>query len=310
MFGLLVLALAVYSRSPSAFEAVKHLGILQLPSTASLQAFMSHHQKSPGANEQQMALQHELYNQHIEKITALCRMPPKKEGILIFDEVKVQGKVIWNSKNNQILGIAMASDELSSLQDLFCGLDEEEKIRKTSYILQFVWRHGTSKFDVVGPYYTSEKGFDANFTMACVHDAMHLFAAYNFNILALIGDGASWNMSLFKNLCGHKGKFGSDTSSAMFAHDVTASFINPYTGFRVWCIICPSHEVQLFHVHVQYYVCIHVHMYNTTFVYMYTCTIYYVCALNLLTHTLICCCCLLLVEEFGLKSLQFWRWEN
>ena len=100
-------ALAIYSRSPSAFEAVKHLGILQLPSTASLQAFMSLHQRSPGANEQQMALQHELYSQHVEKIAAEGRLSPKREGILIFDEVKVQGKVIWNSKNNQILGLAM-----------------------------------------------------------------------------------------------------------------------------------------------------------------------------------------------------------
>ena len=50
-----------------AFEAVKHLCILQVPSTASLQAFMSLHQRAPGANEQQMALQYELYTQHVEK---------------------------------------------------------------------------------------------------------------------------------------------------------------------------------------------------------------------------------------------------
>ena len=240
-------ALAVYSRSPSVFEAVKHLGILQLPSTASLQAFMSLHQRSPGANEQQMALQHELYSQHVEKIAAEGRLSPKREGILIFDEVKVQGKVIWNSKNNQILGLAMGSQDLSSLHDVFSALDEEEKVQKTNYVLQFVWRDVTSKFDIVGPYYTSQGGFDASFTMACVHDAMFMLAAYNFNILAIVGDGASWNLTLFKNLCGHKGKFGSNSSSAIPKHDVPASFINPYTGIRVWCIICPSHEV---HVHV------------------------------------------------------------
>ena len=104
---------------------------------------MSLHQRAPGANEQQMALQHKLYDQHVEKTKAEGKMPPKREGILIFDEVKVQGKVIWNSKNNQILGLAMASQDLSSLHDIFCVLDEEEKIQKTNYILQFVWRDVT-----------------------------------------------------------------------------------------------------------------------------------------------------------------------
>ena len=155
----------------------------------------------------------------------------------------------------------MASQDLSSLHDVFCALDEKEKIQKTNYVLQFVWRDMTSKFDIVGPYYTSQGGFDANFTMACVHDAMFLLAAYNFNILAVIGDGASWNLTLFKNLCGHKGKFGSNTPSAMFNHDVPASFINPYTGIRVWCIICPSHEVHKCTSHTRtrlhvHYVCI------------------------------------------------------
>ena len=49
----------------------------------------------------------------------------------------------------------------------------------------------TSIFDIVGPYYTSQGGFDTSFTMACVHDAMFMLAAYNFNILAIVGDGAS-----------------------------------------------------------------------------------------------------------------------
>lgn len=80
--------------------------------------------------------------------------------------------------------------------------------------------------------------------MACVHDAMYLMASYNFNVRALIGDGASWNLSLFKNLCGHKGKFGSDVTSTMFKHDVPASFTNPFTGDTVWCLVCPSHEVK------------------------------------------------------------------
>ena len=52
--------------------------------------------------EESLALQFELYAQHKAE-----RSPsPVGDGILIFDEVRVQGKVIWNSKNNQILGMA------------------------------------------------------------------------------------------------------------------------------------------------------------------------------------------------------------
>ena len=74
--------LALYSHSPSAFEAVKHLGILQLPSTASLQAFMSLHQRSLGANEQQMALQHKLCSQHVEKNRCRGKIITKTRGYL------------------------------------------------------------------------------------------------------------------------------------------------------------------------------------------------------------------------------------
>ena len=236
-------ALAVYSRSPAAFEAIKHLGILQLPSSSSLQAFMSSHQQDPGANEEHMELQSTLYNQHVESKVSKGSRKPKRDGILIFDQVKVQGGVAWNSKNNQIIGLAMSSAELPILHDLYSTLDDDQKTRETHYILQFVWRDLTSKFDIVGPYYTSEDGFDAQFTLGCIHDALFLFADYNFNVLCLVGDGASWNLSLFKNLCEHKGKFRCNTLPDSDKHDVPASFTDPFTGLRVWCIICPSHEV-------------------------------------------------------------------
>ena len=67
----------------------------------------------------------------------------------------MQGEVIWNSNNNQILGIAMSSDDLPSLHDVYLLIDEEEKIKETHYMLQFVWRDLSLKFDIIGPYYSS-----------------------------------------------------------------------------------------------------------------------------------------------------------
>ena len=130
----------------------------------------------------------------------------------------------------------MEPSDLPSLQDVYISLDDAQKVQETRYILQFVWRDLTGSFDVVGPYYTSADGFNAKFTLACLFDAMLLFETYNFHVGAIVGDGASWNQALFKKLSGHNGKFGAEA--------VSASFTNPFTGWRTWCIVCPSHEVK------------------------------------------------------------------
>ena len=138
----------------------------------------------------------------------------------------------------------MNSYELPSLHDVYSLLDEDEKIKEINYMLQFVWRDLSSKFDIIGLYYSSAQGFDSKFTMACLQDTLYFFEAYSFHVLAIIGDGASWNHTVFKRLCGHRGKFGMiDCGTSESIHNVPASFTNPYTGARVWCIICPSYEV-------------------------------------------------------------------
>ena len=102
----------------------------------------------------------------------------------------------------------MSSADLPSLHDIYSAIDEEEKMKETHYILQFVWRDLSSKFDIISPYYTSSQGFDSTFTMTCLQDALLHFEMFSFHVLALIGDGASWNQTRFKCLCGHAGKFG------------------------------------------------------------------------------------------------------
>lgn len=239
----------MYSRSPSAYDALKGLNILQLPSKNSLQAYIGHHLRDAGANDECMALQFKMYKQHQEKRVQEGYPQPKGDGVLIFDEVRVQGNVVWNSKNNQIIGLAMNQDDLASLHDIYAHLDPDQRQLETRYILQFVWRDLTSKFDIVGPYYTSNSGFDTKFTMACFHDALLLFETYKFRTIAIVGDGASWNHSLFKKLCGYTGKFGVDAVPDGEYFEVPASFINPFSGCRVWCIVCPSHEVSIDNKH-------------------------------------------------------------
>ena len=56
--------------------------------------------------------------------------------------------------NSTIKGYAMSPDELPWLHDVFMSVGEDFDQQKTSYILQFLWRDLTSKFDVIGPYFT------------------------------------------------------------------------------------------------------------------------------------------------------------
>ena len=48
----------------------------------------------------------------------------------------------------------LSSDDFSSLYDVYDGLHVNENCRKTTYIMQFLWRDLTSDFDVKGPYFT------------------------------------------------------------------------------------------------------------------------------------------------------------
>ena len=60
------LALAVYSRSPAAFEALQSFNILQLPSTTTLKSCMKSNKEGPGECAQRLAEERKLYDARVE----------------------------------------------------------------------------------------------------------------------------------------------------------------------------------------------------------------------------------------------------
>lgn len=86
-------ALAIYVRSPSAFEAVKSLNILQLPSKRTLESFTSANTHQPGINNDYLCEEWRSYQHHCQKTESEGKAKPVAEGVLIFDEVKVQNGV-------------------------------------------------------------------------------------------------------------------------------------------------------------------------------------------------------------------------
>lgn len=166
-------------------------------------------------------------------------------GVLIFDETKVQSKVVWNSMNSTIKGYAMSPDELPCLHDVFMRIGEDFEQQKASYILQFLWRDLTSKFDVIGPYFTCAGSWDHKFLLECIMRTIQAFTLYNFRIQVLLCDGASSNHAVIKLLCGYEHE-QLPLSDGEDPFAISASFENPYEGDedkRVF-VICPSHQLK------------------------------------------------------------------
>ena len=66
------------------------------------------------------------------------KLEPKGDGAPIFDEVKVACQLMWNSRNNQLMGMAMTMTDLASLIDIYAILQSGESNKQTSYALQFL----------------------------------------------------------------------------------------------------------------------------------------------------------------------------
>ena len=98
-YDLILLALAVFVRSPSAYEALKSFSILQLPSRVTLQAYTGAFLHDPGASSQSIIQQAKMYKSFQAEKVRQHQHEPKADGALIFDEVKVVSSLLWNSRN-------------------------------------------------------------------------------------------------------------------------------------------------------------------------------------------------------------------
>ena len=69
----------------------------------------------------------------------------------------------------------MTVEDQSFLHDIHQQFSSDNKVKQTSYVLQFLWRDLTSEFDINDPYYCSHDSFLAKFIHACLLDAIQLF---------------------------------------------------------------------------------------------------------------------------------------
>ena len=239
-------ALAVYTRCPTAYEALKGMGILQLPSISTLKGFTSFNVEQAGFSEDRLSYARKQYDKMMDEKRASKKIVPFNKGILIFDEVKVGMKVHYHAKTGTFIGFSMSSDELASLHDVYRTLRPDHRTLKASYILQFMWRCIASEFDIIGPYFTSSEQMKSKFVIATLFDTMYVLQLYNFETTAILCDGASSNLSALKILTGFgHGAYGvKEAGTCDNVHEVKTWFNNPFTNNKVFILICPSHQVR------------------------------------------------------------------
>ncbi|XP_065903644.1 uncharacterized protein [Dysidea avara] len=239
------IALAVFVRSPAAYEALKSFNILQLPSRSTLQAYTGAFLHEAGAAAESIAKQVEMYAASVAKCKKEGKLTPQSDGTLIFDEVKVVSGLIWNSRSQRIIGLAMTERDQASLQDVFQSLSPDQHVQQTTHMLQFLWRDLTSGFDIVGPYYSCSESMSSKFVLACILETIQLFQVYDLRTSLLICDGSSANLAALKASHGHfTGAYNND-HSGLDPFVIKPYFINQYDPpNKIHWLICPSHQLK------------------------------------------------------------------
>ena len=140
------IALAIFIRSPAAYKALKSFNILNLPSKRSLQTFVGKNNEGPGKCDSYLSEQMKTYSAMCDELKSKDKPAPDGFGALIFDEVKVVSKLLFNSKSNSLVGLAMSPDEFTCLHDIYMHVNNNCQTQHTNYILQFLWRDFVFRF--------------------------------------------------------------------------------------------------------------------------------------------------------------------
>ena len=136
-------------------------------------------------------------------------------------------QLIWNSRSNKLIGLAMTYKDQVALQDIYHFINNPQTAEQTSYILQFLWQDLTSSYNIVGPYFTSSSAVDNKFVMACILETIKLFQYHGLKTSLLVCDGASSNVNVIKASHGHSGAYGIDKNKSDI-FEVAPYIINPF----------------------------------------------------------------------------------
>ncbi|XP_044171867.1 uncharacterized protein LOC122956268 [Acropora millepora] len=110
------LALPVYNRSLSAYQALWGQNVLQLPHSKTLKQIIKDGSEKSGIDEEYLYGQHKAYVKYQKEREEEGHPRPLGRGVMMWDEVTM--KVAWNLKGGGITGLCTSEDELKVLHDV------------------------------------------------------------------------------------------------------------------------------------------------------------------------------------------------
>lgn len=78
-----------------------------------------------GGSHERLSKEAERFVAFKQQCVADKKREPQGDGVLIFDDVKVISRLMWNSRSQKIIGLAMSPEEMSSLHDAYQLVDED-----------------------------------------------------------------------------------------------------------------------------------------------------------------------------------------
>lgn len=126
--------------------------------------------------------------------------PGMKCGVLICDEVKIDGRLMINMKSHQIIGLPSQFDDFSDLFDSFSTIKSQNPTKAAQFGLQFVWRDTTSAFDLLGPTWKFAEPYQPKHLLACLRRTIVSLRRYQFDVIAFICDCARVNLKAIQQL--------------------------------------------------------------------------------------------------------------
>jgi hypothetical protein len=137
------------------------------------------------------------------KVPGTVRGVPLNEGLLIADELHASSGVTF-TRNHQWVGTLDHAPLDNSMESAFKFASTGERPTSTqgvAYILQYVWRDLSCKFDLIGPYFISDRAFSEAELMQHQQAVETFLHQWGFTVRAAMMDGTSTNLAVFRALC-------------------------------------------------------------------------------------------------------------
>lgn len=127
----------MYNRSPSEYEALHGLRILQLPNSKSLRQAIKDDSVNPSIDEEYLLGQCKIYANFQKNREEEGHHKSLALQVLMWNEVKIQMKVTQNLKGASMTGLSAPEDELKVPHDVLSAT-VQPGAQKASFIVQFL----------------------------------------------------------------------------------------------------------------------------------------------------------------------------